>query len=157
MDERRKRIHQSTQRRLTNMRLIRYDYPASTDFDRILGALFPAAGRCGDACGTTESATWTSSPKVNLSETTELYEAKVELPGVKKEDIKVEFENSILSVSAKRPVKTAEGESTEEFSRSFTIPAGVDAGKVQAAYENGVLTLTLPKTPEAKLRNIEVR
>ena len=139
------------------MKLIRYEYPAPTDFDRFLGALFPTANRCGDACNTTESATWTSAPRVNLSETAENYEAKVELPGVKKEDIKVEFENSVLSVSAKRAVKTAEGDTTAEYSRSFTVPAGVDAGKVQAAYENGVLTLTLPKTPEAKLRTIEVR
>ena len=139
------------------MKLIRYEYPAPTDFDRFLGALFPTANRCGDAYNTTESATWTSAPRVNLSETAENYEAKVELPGVKKEDIKVEFENSVLSVSAKRAVKTAESESTEEFSRSFTVPSGVDSANVKAAYENGVLTLTFPKTPEAKLRTIEVR
>ena len=90
------------------MKLIRYEYPASTDFDRVLGALCPTSGRCTSAFDDLlAGAAWTSSPKVELSEEADHYQAKVELPGVKKEDLKVELENSVLTVSAKRAVKTA--------------------------------------------------
>jgi len=130
------------------MKLIRYDYPATADFERLFGALFPAGTRFNGAtgCATTD-----------LTEDAENYYAKVELPGVKKEDVAVELDNSLLTVTAKRTVKTAEGEKSVEFARSLTLPEGVDATKVQAVYENGLLTLTLPKPEVVKPRRIEVR
>ncbi len=128
------------------MRLIRYDYPAPTDFERFFGALLPAASRY-NCRGTTLA---------GVTEDASNYYVKVELPGVKKEDITVELDNSVLTVNAKRAVKTTEGETTAEFSRSLDVPEGVDAAKIQAVYENGLLTLTLAKPEAVKPRRIDV-
>ena len=141
------------------MKLIRYSYPAPTDFDRFLGALFPTAGHCASgACDTQTSGTSNVGyPATDVTEDAGHYYVKVELPGVKKEDIQVEVENSVLSLTAKRTDKTADGESTAEYRRVLNVPAGVDAGQVVATHENGLLTLTLPKAEQAKPRRIEVR
>ena len=141
------------------MRLIRYSYPARADFDQYLGALFPTAGRCDSGqCDT--QATGTSNvgyPATDLSEDSGHFYVKVELPGVKKEDIQVEFENSVLTLTAKRADKTATGETTAEYRRALTVPEGVNTDQLQATYENGLLTLTLPKAEQAKARRIDVR
>jgi HSP20 family protein len=92
-----------------------------------------------------------------LSEDATNYYVKVELPGVKKEDVAVELDNSVLTVTAKRAVTTAEGEKVVEFQRTFDVPEGVDATKIQPAYENGLLTLTLAKPEVVKPRRIDVR
>jgi HSP20 family protein len=130
------------------MKLIRYDYPASTDFERLFGALLPAASRYNGVAG---------GPAVDLSEDTGNYYVKVELPGVRKEDIAIELDDTVLTVTAKRAVKTAEGEKSAEFTRSIDVPEGVDAAKIQAVYENGLLTLTLPKPEAVKPRRIDVK
>jgi HSP20 family protein len=95
-------------------------------------------------------------PATDLSEDVANYYVKVELPGVKKEDIQVEFENSVLTLTAKRADKTKDGESTAEYRRALSVPEGVNAEKVSAAYENGLLTLTLPKAEQVKPRRIDV-
>jgi HSP20 family protein len=141
------------------MNLIRYSYPARTDFDRYLGTLFPTAARCGSGECDSQS-TGTSNvgyPNTDVSEDAEHFYVKVELPGVKKEDIQVEVENSVLTLTAKRTDKTKDGESTAEYRRALALPEGVDADKVVATHENGLLTLTLSKAEQAKPRRIEVR
>jgi HSP20 family protein len=146
-------------RRFITMRFVQYSYPASTDFDQFLGALFPTAGRCNSgACDTSATATArTEVPATELAEDAESYHVKVELPGVKKEDIQVDIEKSVLTLTAKRATKTAGGETTAEYRRVLSLPEGVDAAKVTATYENGLLTLTVPKAEQAKPRRIEVR
>jgi HSP20 family protein len=129
------------------MRLIRYDYPSTTDFERLFGALLPTPARF-NGCGATVS---------DVSEDATNYYVKVELPGVKKEDISVELDNAVLTVSAKRAVKTVEGEKSVAFERSIDVPEGVDAAKIQAVYENGLLTLTLVKPEAVKPRRIDVQ
>jgi HSP20 family protein len=89
---------------------------------------------------------------------------KVEVPGFKREDIKVTFENNVLTLEGER--KAAADVTREQyhrleraygtFRRSFTMPATVDSGRVQAAYADGVLTITLPQRAEARPRQIEV-
>ncbi len=81
---------------------------------------------------------------------------RAELPGVNRDDINVEMANGYLTVSAAR--KTGEGENEESFSfsRSVSIADEIDTAKVGAAYENGVLTVTLPKREEAKPKKITV-
>lgn len=83
---------------------------------------------------------------------------RAELPGVARDDIKVEIVDGYLSISANR--KTLNGESKAEgslsVSRSISVPENVQADKVAAAYENGVLTVTLPKQEEAKPKTIQV-
>lgn len=83
---------------------------------------------------------------------------RAELPGVNRDDINVEMVDGYLTISASRRSLATDGrgEETFSFSRSVSIPEDVHADKVGAAYENGVLTVTLPKKAEAKPRKITV-
>ncbi len=94
---------------------------------------------------------------VDLYEDKDNTYVRAELPGLNREDINVEMVEDYLTISGSR--KTAAGEQGEQsfsFSRSVTIPEDVHSDKVSAAYENGVLTVTLPKREEAKPKKISV-
>jgi HSP20 family protein len=104
-------------------------------------------------------------PAVDIYETAQKdVVVKVDLPDIKREDIKVTFENDVLSVEGERTFATdvprAEYHRAERgygvFRRSFTLPATVDAAKVNAAYQDGVLTVTLPRREETRPRQIQV-
>jgi HSP20 family protein len=95
---------------------------------------------------------------VDLYEDQENAYVRAELPGVNREAINVEMVDGCLTISASRK-SLADGSSGEEsfsLSRSVSIPEDVYADKVSAAYENGVLTVTLPKKEEAKPRKITI-
>lgn len=89
---------------------------------------------------------------------------KLEVPDVKREDISLTLEDNVLTVSGERKpaanVKDEEYRRRERifgsFSRSFTLPASLDGGRVHAAYADGVLTITLPQREEAKPRQISI-
>jgi HSP20 family protein len=91
----------------------------------------------------------------------------IEIPGMKPEDIELTVENNVLTVSGEKRWQKEEGRSEGDyhllerrygkFSRSFTLPQRVDASSIDAMYEQGVLTVSLPKAEEAKPRRIEVR
>jgi HSP20 family protein len=93
---------------------------------------------------------------VDLYEDKDNTYVRAELPGVNREDLNVEMAEGFLTISATRKTKGSEGENSFSFSRSVAIPEEVHADKVSAAYENGVLTVTLPKKEEAKPRKINV-
>jgi HSP20 family protein len=97
-------------------------------------------------------------PPVDLYEDKENTYVRVEVPGVNREAINVEVVDGYLTISASRKSQANEGDGEESlaFSRSVSIPENVQADKVSAAYENGVLTVTLPKKEEAKPRKIAV-
>jgi HSP20 family protein len=89
---------------------------------------------------------------------------KVDLPDMKREDIKVTFENNVLSIEGERKF---DSDATREqyhrlergygaFRRSFSLPATVDAARVEAAYQDGVLTVKLPRREESRPRQIKV-
>jgi len=92
----------------------------------------------------------------------DLYEDKdntylrAELPGVKRDDISVEMVEGFLTISGSRKRKGGSAEESFSFSRSVKIPDAVQADKVSAAYENGILTVTLPKLEEAKPKKVTV-
>ncbi len=95
---------------------------------------------------------------VDLYEDKDNAYVRAELPGVDRKDINVEMVDDFLTISGSRKTFGTDGKETEsvEFSRSITIPEAVQADKVSAAYENGVLTVTLPKREEAKPRKVSV-
>jgi HSP20 family protein len=105
---------------------------------------------------------WT--PALDVYEDKENFIVKAELPGMKREDIDVSLHGGALSISGERKSETkhedAEVHRTERFSgrfqRTVTLPAVVAADKVKAQYKDGVLTVTLPKTEEAKPKQIDV-
>ena len=104
-------------------------------------------------------------PAVDIYET-DAHEVviKAELPDVKKEDIGVTFENNVLTLTGERKqeqsTKREQFQRVERrfgsFSRSFTLPASVDAGQIAASYKDGVLTIRLPRREEAKPKQISV-
>ena len=115
---------------------------------------------------------WTApaSVPVDLHETDGGYVVEASLPGWKPEDVNITVQDGTLTISGQyhdQPEPQAQngqnGKSWHlrerrfaSFSRSFTFPTAVDADKAQASYENGVLTLTLPKAESAKPRQIKI-
>ena len=97
-------------------------------------------------------------PRVDISETDEEYRVTAELPGLEEKDFEVTLDGDILTIKGEKKVEREEkGEgstrvetSRGSFSRAFQLPIEVDPDAVNAAYKNGVLTVTLPKPPQAE-------
>lgn len=104
-------------------------------------------------------------PSVDISETDQEFHVKAELPGVKKDDVKVTLENGVLTLQGERKEEREEKgrkfhrmeRSYGQFIRSFTLPDLVDDTKVKAEFKDGVLHLHLPKSEKAKPKAIEVK
>jgi HSP20 family protein len=93
-------------------------------------------------------------PRVDVAETEKAFEVHVALPGLKKEDIKIEVEGDVLTISGERKMNS-ENKDTKyhvvesyygKFSRSFTLPENANKTEISAAYNDGVLVLNVPKT-----------
>lgn len=106
------------------------------------------------------------SPRLNVVETEKSYEIEAELPGVKKEDVKVAIDNQRVTIEgeAKREEQQREGENllytergARKFVRSFMLPSEVDDANAQARMENGVLTLSLPKKQASAAKRLTVQ
>jgi HSP20 family protein len=93
---------------------------------------------------------------VDLHEDKDNTYVTAELPGAARDSISVEFVDGSLSIQASRKAKAGEGETTVPLSRQVSIADEIDAEKVSAAYENGILTVKLPRKEEAKPRKINV-
>ena len=145
------------------MRLVRYNYPASrfyapaTAFQTPWSGLENEISRLFDTVvGETSSSAATDRFPVDLFEDKENYFVRAELPGVDRADINVEVVEDYLNITASRKTKDGETEKSYSFSRSVNVADNVQADKVGAQYENGVLTVALPKKEEAKPRKIAV-
>lgn len=99
-------------------------------------------------------------PKVDIVETEKAFEIHVAVPGVNKEDFKIDLNDNFLTISGERKF-TAEKESNNfrsietqygTFSRSFAMPDNVDAAKISASYTNGILQLVIPKDEKKTLK-----
>ncbi len=84
------------------------------------------------------------------------YYVVAELPGIPKEDIDVRLENAVLTISGERKISKGDAERSFKFRRSVTLGDDVAQDEVTAKHENGVLTITLPKSEERKPRAITV-
>jgi HSP20 family protein len=103
-------------------------------------------------------------PPMDLVESGDEFVLRADLPGMSQEDVKIEFEDGTLTVSGERK---AEHEEREEgyyrverafgsFSRSLTLPKGINADAVSASFDRGVLEIRIPKPEERKPRRIEI-
>jgi HSP20 family protein len=110
-----------------------------------------------------EEVGWT--PTVEMYEKGDKFVVKADLPGMKKEELDISVVGDTLTIKGERK---AESEVKNEdyyrcelcygkFSRSIALPGAVDAEKIEAKYENGVLEITLPKVEEAKPKKIEIK
>lgn len=103
-------------------------------------------------------------PVVDIFEETELLRIVAELPGVKPEDVKVTVEANVLTIKGtKEQVPEVKAEKVHRyervygaFERTFTLPATVDAAKVKATFEQGLLTVIVPKLERAKAQQIKI-
>ncbi len=104
-------------------------------------------------------------PEADFFETENEFVLELDLPGFESDDVEVKVEKGVLSITGERTVEKEEEKGTYhlrerswgKFSRSFSIPHTIDSKKVGADFHKGVLTVTLPKAPEAKARKIEVK
>jgi len=139
-------------------RIIRYTYPRSTSLVPAFANRSPWAGFESEIERLFESALSDRAPALASRFPVDLYEDKdntyvrAELPGVNRDDIAIEIVNGYLNLSASRK----QGEETFSVNRSVAVPEAVQADKVTATYENGVLTVTLPKQEAAKPRKISI-
>lgn len=103
-------------------------------------------------------------PAVNIAENDNEFHIELAVPGLKKEDFKINLDKNILTVSAEK--KSENPEETKKFSkreysynsfvRSFTLPDSVDHSKIEADYTDGILKLTVAKREEAKFQSREI-
>lgn len=107
------------------------------------------------------SGTWV--PPVDVAETQEKIIVRAEVPGMRQEDIQIEFENGLLTIKGERKIEKSEGMTWHRvervygnFSRSFTLPRTVDPEKIAASYREGILEIDVPKKEEAKPKNIRI-
>jgi HSP20 family protein len=104
-------------------------------------------------------------PTANLAETEAAYEVTVELPGMKTEELNVEFHNDDLWISGeKKEEKEEKGKTfhrverrSGEFRRVFKLPAAIDKEKVTAEYKEGILRVAVPKIAAAKPKRVDVK
>lgn len=133
--------------------------PAFAAMQRDMNELF-------NAITTDAVAPCSSGPAMNVWENALSYFIEAELPGFKMEDIDVSVLGDEVTVKGQRVMGDREGAAylrrerrvgSESFSRSFALPAALDVAKVEAALNDGVLLITLPKTPAVQPRKIAVK
>jgi|ERR1041385_4154661 HSP20 family protein len=105
------------------------------------------------------------SPDIDLIENDNAYVVKAELPGISKDDVKISITDNVLTI---RGEKTEREDGTKKnfhrterrygaFQRSFSLPSFVDANRIEAEFKDGVLSINLPKSEQAKPKMIEVK
>lgn len=143
------------------MKLIRSNTPESslarvTDFDEwfrnpfalpALSRLFDWEGAFGGVNGRLAT---------DIHEDKDNYYATFEVPGVKKEDVKIELNDRMLTVTVEKKEKSGDSESSCTSSRSISVPESVKSDVIAAKLEDGILTVTLPKSEERKPRAIDI-
>jgi len=102
-------------------------------------------------------------PVVDIEETEDAFSIKAELPGVEKDDVSINIDKGVLTIKGEKKTETEDKKrhrvecSYGSFVRSFTLPQSVNVDDVEAEYNNGILNLTIPKSEEAKPKEIEVK
>jgi len=133
--------------------LVRFESPST--YDNMIENLFSSdvlPGRC-------------NVPAMDIIEQENEIVVSAELPGMKKEDIKITFENNILTISSEqKPAESSEKTTVllkeirnSGFSRSVKFGFDIDAAKISAEMSNGILTITLPKTEAVKAKEISIK
>jgi HSP20 family protein len=128
------------------------------EFDRLLReAFYPASGE-----GEVSTRTW--APPVDIYENGDNLVLKAELPGINPDEVEIRVEDNTLYLKGERKFENEVKEQSYHrvertygtFTRTFSLPNSIDAEKVAANYQDGVLTLTMPKKEEAKPKTIKI-
>ncbi len=143
------------------MTLVKVNNPVSKSFDGFVNEIFnefPAT------FGKAFREDVLSFPPVNIIENTNSYQLEVSAAGLEKTDFNIKLEGNVLNISTgkKEEARSATEKvirkefSQKAFKRSFTLDEKIDAAAIEAKYENGILTLTLPKKEVAKISSKEI-
>jgi HSP20 family protein len=106
-------------------------------------------------------------PNVDVKETPEQYEVDVDLPGMKENEVEIDLSNSVLTISAHKETNKEGDEKSDKkwlvrernvrsYTRRFTLPNDTDPAKIAARFEDGVLSVSIPRKEEAKSRKIPI-
>ena len=115
--------------------------------------------------GTRQGGNLMRAPETDVVETEREIRVMVEMPGLKRENIEVDVENNVLTIRGEKREERTEGQEGRyhlaerrwgTFARSFVLPRDVDADNIQASFEDGVLTVRIPKSEKARRRKIDV-
>lgn len=143
------------------MKLIRYAYPPSqgtSAFNQLFDLSAPTTERFGsilnDFLG---SEAGLKQHAVDLYEDNHNYYARFELPGVSKDEVDLEHENAVLTISSEEVSKEDPKLPRTRFKRSISVPDDVDLEKISATMEDGLLTVTMPKAAASKPRQINIQ
>ena len=129
-----------------------------TEMNRLFNTFFDE----GNGQGRGASRRW--APAVDLFEREDSLVLKADLPGLSEDDVQIEVRDNVLTISGERRADFEDKQNGYyrverafgSFSRSLTLPEGVDADKIDASFDNGVLEVTIPKPEERKPRRIEI-
>ncbi|MBN2170893.1 MAG: Hsp20/alpha crystallin family protein [Candidatus Krumholzibacteriota bacterium] len=141
------------------MTLVKWKPQSNTmlsEFDRLWSDFFGGT-HCPESCD------W--SPRVDIVETNKSFELMVEVPGLDKNDIRLKVDDQVLIMSGERKSEDEkEGRNYRrverfygKFERRFRLPSEAELDKIEAAYTNGVLTITVPKSEKVAGREIQVK
>ena len=127
------------------------------EIDRVFDGYWPNAENGGET-----TTTWT--PRVDVAETSDAYIVHLDVPGVAKDDIEINYHEGTLSISGERKMEEQKDEESfvrmertyGRFFRSFSLPKTVKSENIAASCEDGVLKVTVPKAEESKPRRIQV-
>ena len=139
------------------MSLVRYSTAndfAPTSFSNLIDRFF------SDSLARTGGSSYSFVPKVDILENEKGYEVNLAVPGLSKDDFKIDLNDNFLTVSGERKFSKEKKENNlhvvetqyGNFGRSFSLPENVDASKIQAAYNNGILEIFLPKDEKKTLK-----
>lgn len=132
--------------------------PGAFDFDSPFGNFFDDFFRGFDWTPATTDGDAVLAPSLDVAETDEAYKITVELPGVGEDDLELTWADGVLTIAGEKKTDTTteEGDVRRSertygsFRRQLALPAEVDGDKVEANFDKGVLTVSLPKTAEAE-------
>jgi HSP20 family protein len=137
----------------------RYAQPFDQLFDTVFG------GNGGNGGRSNGGSSLMRAPETDVMETEKEIRVVTEMPGLKREHIEIDVENNVLTIRGEKREERTEGEQGRwhlaerrygTFSRSFVLPRDVDSDNIQASFQDGVLTVTVPKSEKARRRRIEI-
>ena len=137
------------------MALLMKPEPFSTEFNRLFDTLF-------ESTNVNRAQRW--APPMDLVEGDDHFLLKADLPGLGEDDVSIEVQDNVLTISGERKAETERKEkgwyrlerSFGRFSRSLTLPEGVNADAISASFDKGVLEVSIPKPEERKPRRIAI-
>ncbi len=131
------------------------------EFDRLFDQFGLATGRRFES----DLTKYGFNPSCEVNEDKEAYNLRFDLPGVPKDQIKIDLHENRLTVSGERRAEKSDDSKTQHFSevfygafsRSFTFPGSVDSERVNASYDHGILSIVVPKSEGSRTRQISIK